>query len=186
MENDTLHWGEEEDSVDLRPWWFDWGRTGPEEETAPPSSVGMEAGEEELEFRQFSLEYPSSRWNVTDQHWYGRWAIQEARDLEPEQPPLTASAPEVELGDRPFLIWIRSLGQPLFALGAYPSETVATIKNRIYWRLGTPPGLQVIVKEYLPLESHKTLQSCGIGGAEILMMVTRRCPCLGAGLERQA
>ena len=66
MENDTLHWGEEEDSVDLRPWWFDWGRTGPEEETAPPSSVGMEAGEEELEFRQFSLEYPSARWNGTD------------------------------------------------------------------------------------------------------------------------
>ena len=186
VENDTLHWGEEEDSVDLRPWWFDWGRTGPEEETAPPSSVGMEAGEEELEFRQFSLEYPSSRWNVTDQHWYDRWAIQEARDLEPDQPPLTASAPDVELGDRPFLIWIRSLGQPLFALGARPSETVATIKNRIYWRLGTPPGLQVIVQEYLPLESHKTLQSCGIRGAEILRLVTQTCPCRGAGLERQA
>ena len=150
------------------------------------AQLAWKRGEEELEFRQFSLEYPSSRWNVADQHWYDRRAIQEARDLEPERPPLTASAPEVELGDRPFLIWIRSLGQPLFALGARPSETVATIKNRIQWRLGTPPGLQVIVQEYLPLASHKTLQSCGIRGAEILRLVTQTCPCLGAGLDRQA
>ena len=96
---------------------------------------------------------------------------QEAEGLEHSLSP--EPTPEDGLSGSPFQILVQPVDGPTLTLDVQLSDTVEAVKGMIQQCQGVPPNRQTLLLGSLPLETTRTLQSCGVRAGEVLRLSTR-------------